>query len=103
MLDAFEADLPPRPEASPEWIDRVSTALGSTRATERVPPDPQLTPEARRAYQKQAAVVGAVALAAVAFGALRVPMLAVALAPVVALCAAVIAIHAVALRRARLR
>lgn len=102
-LAELEALDPSRlPEVDPGLVDRVATHLARQLSRGPRPPSgANLPPEARRAYQRKAAAVGLVALAALALGVRYAPMLAAVSAPVVAVCAIVIAIHALALRQER--
>jgi len=86
------------PDVAPELVDRVATALSAIAASPRSLHGPALLPEARRAYQRKAAVVAVAALAVALLGWAYAPWLAVFALPVLVLCGIVIAIHAFALR-----
>lgn len=87
------ADLP---AASDALVDAVAARLAAYR-----PPRPgsDLSPAQRRAYQRQAALLGAVGLALVGAGLAFAPMLAALASPLVVLAAVILLLHEVALRQ----
>lgn len=96
-LSAIDALAPAAlPAVSEPFVARVAAALAVVK-----PPQlgPALPPERRRSYIRQAGVVGAIAGVAGIGGSLWAPVVGVLAAPVVVLCGAVIALHAVALRQ----
>lgn len=97
-LSAVEALDPAQlPRATEAFVDRVATAFAVMKPPEMTP---LLTRKQRLSYMKKASVIGAIAAVAGIGGMLWVPLLMVLAAPVVGLCAAIIALHAVALKHA---
>lgn len=96
-IEGFDPAL--LPDVAPDLQERVAAALVELESTPRAMPGQQLSREARRAYQKKAAVVGLAGLVAALIGWLYAPMVTVFAVPVVVLAATVIVLHEVALRR----
>ncbi len=95
----FEAlDARTLPDVEPEFVERVAAALSEIEARPRMPPNPALSPDVRRAYQRKALVMGLVALAAGLIGMMVAPVVAVFSVPVLAVCSIIVAIHAMALK-----
>jgi hypothetical protein len=96
-VEGFDPALLPD-DVTPELERRVAAALAELESAPRPVPGPVLAPEARRAYQKKAALVGLGGLVLTLIAKLYVPMLMVLAIPLVVFAAAIIALHESALR-----
>lgn len=96
-LGALDPDTLPR--APDDLLDRVADALPRLETSSVPGPLPDLTPDQRRAYQRQALGVGLLALVGTGVGLAVAPMLCVLTAPVLVLCGVVWAIHWAILRQ----
>lgn len=101
VLEAHEAiDRDTLPDVDEAFVERVVDAFAQTKAS---PPGPigvpPLSLTQRRTYQRQCAVVGAVAILLAVLASPFTPWVAVAATPLVVLCLVVVALHEAVIRQ----